>query len=744
MSTVYRGVDTRLDRPVAIKVMSPAYASDPSFLARFEREARLAAGLAHRGVVAVYDQGRDDDAVFLVMELVDGGTLRDLIRQAGALSVAVTMSVLEPLLAALGAAHAAGLVHRDVKPENVLISAKGEVKVADFGLVRAITSQTVATGDIILGTVAYLSPEQVATGAADARSDVYSAGVVAYEMLTGQPPFVGDNAISVAYQHVHSDIPPVSYHAPGVPIELDDLLLAATRRDPLARPRDASAFLSAVVALRARLGLARVAVPVPQPRRPAVSRPVGPRTDSRRTAGPRRIESRPRDNIQSSGELRVEPVRQGHETVGGSPTSMVGTRPTGPARGPQGTAVVATRGPGTVAVDPAALVSLARPESSTRQVGPGGGSRGYPAERAKRSRLRRWIIAIVVILLLGAAAAAGGWWLGSGRWAYTPSSLGVDQQTADGLIRRAGLVPHFQTQPDDAVPVGQVARSDPAPGSRQLRGSLVDLVVSTGQPAVPAITPGTTAAAASAIITAAHLGPVQQPSRDRYDNAVPFGTVIGTEPRAGAAQRIGATVVIVRSKGPYPVSIPDVAGKTVQDAENYLIVMGFTVGDPKQGFDSDVPDGSVIGTVPAADQRAPHGSTVSLVLCASRTVPDVRGQSEPAATLRLEQAGFEVSKGEPGFDAEIDPGLVIGTTPSIGSRVDPTSPSVAITLSNSVVVPGVTGGRLRTARELLTGLGLGVDLDAMIGAGGSSVLSQNPHAGTRVPPGSAVRVTAFP
>src|SRR6195952_2083239 len=155
----------------------------------------------------MYDQGRDGDVVFLVMELVDGATLRDLLKQQGALSVPVALSILEPVLSALGAAHEAGLVHRDVKPENVLISSRGEVKVADFGLVRAVTSTTMATGDVILGTVAYLSPEQVSTGYADARSDVYSAGILGFEMLTGAPPFTGDNAISVAYQHVHSDVP---------------------------------------------------------------------------------------------------------------------------------------------------------------------------------------------------------------------------------------------------------------------------------------------------------------------------------------------------------------------------------------------------------------------------------------------------------------------------------------------------------------------------------------------------------
>src|SRR6478672_3202803 len=215
MSTVYRGVDTRLDRPVAIKVMSPQYVADSTFLSRFEREARLAASLGHPGVVAVYDKGQDGDLVFLVMELVDGGTLRDLIRERGPLPVPVVFAILDPLLDALGAAHANGLVHRDVKPENVLISARSTVKIADFGLVRAVGSQTVATGDVILGTVAYLSPEQVATGVSDARSDVYAAGIVAFEMLTGRPPFEGDNAMSVAYQHVHSDVPAPSTRASG-------------------------------------------------------------------------------------------------------------------------------------------------------------------------------------------------------------------------------------------------------------------------------------------------------------------------------------------------------------------------------------------------------------------------------------------------------------------------------------------------------------------------------------------------
>ena len=192
MSTVYRGLDTRLDRPVAIKVMDPQFAGDPAFLTRFEFEARAVARLKHPALVAVYDQGSDRNHVFLVMELVDGGTLRELLRERGPMPPHAVAAVVAPVLDALAVAHRAGLVHRDVKPENILISDTGEVKIADFGLVRAAAAATTTSNSVILGTAAYLSPEQVTSGIADTRSDVYSTGVLMFELLTGTTPFTGD------------------------------------------------------------------------------------------------------------------------------------------------------------------------------------------------------------------------------------------------------------------------------------------------------------------------------------------------------------------------------------------------------------------------------------------------------------------------------------------------------------------------------------------------------------------------
>ncbi|QNK79632.1 Stk1 family PASTA domain-containing Ser/Thr kinase [Nakamurella sp. PAMC28650] len=671
MSTVYRGMDLRLDRPVAIKVMKPSFAADPSFLTRFEREARSAAALAHRGVVAMYDQGRDGDIVFLVMELVDGGTLRDLIRESGGLSVAVTMSILEPLLSALGAAHAAGLVHRDVKPENVLISSRGEVKVADFGLVRAVSSQTMATGDVILGTVAYLSPEQVSTGASDARSDVYSAGIVAFEMLTGHTPYLGDNPISVAYQHVHSDVPPVTDQAPGVPLELDDLILAATRRDPFARPRDANAFLSALVALRARLGLARAVVPVPgSSRPPAVTRPVA---------------------------------------------EHVTARPAGPT----GTRVVAAVGPATAELSP--VLEL----RSTR-------------------RLRRTLVIVIVVLLVGGAAAVGGWWLGSGRWAYTPATVGVLQQSAETLVLDAGLVPHVTSAPDDTVPQGTVARTDPVTGARVLRGTEIDLVVSAGRPVVPVISAGTAVDEASQAVTAAHLTPRLDPTADRYDAAVPTGAVVTTVPAADTAVDISADVLIVLSRGPPPEPVPDVSGKSLEDAKNKLLVAGFAVGRDEKVYNTEVDSGSVIGTDPAKGQLVPAGSAVSVVIASSLEVPAVRGEPVTQAADDLRRSGFTVTVADPVFDPDVDGGSAIGTSPSAGSRVDPANPAITLTVSDAVTVPDVSNGNVGQARQQLSDLGLGLQVSALFGASGASVLSQSPSGGSRVAPNSTVRVSAFP
>jgi serine/threonine-protein kinase len=264
MSAVYRGLDLRLDRPVALKIMDSRYAGDSQFLTRFQREARAVARLKDPGLVAVYDQGIDGQHPFLVMELVEGGTLRELLRERGPMPPHAVAAVLRPVLGGLAVAHRAGLVHRDIKPENVLISDDGEVKIADFGLVRAVAEAKITSTSVILGTAAYLSPEQVSTGDADPRSDVYAVGILAYELLTGETPFTGDSALAIAYQRMDNDVAPPSRMIAGVPAQFDELVAKATAREPADRYVDAQQMGAELDSIVEELGLPPFRVPAPR------------------------------------------------------------------------------------------------------------------------------------------------------------------------------------------------------------------------------------------------------------------------------------------------------------------------------------------------------------------------------------------------------------------------------------------------------------------------------------------------
>ncbi|MEO8813802.1 MAG: protein kinase [Mycobacterium sp.] len=283
-STVYRGLDERLDRLVALKVMDSRYAQDRQFLTRFQLEARAVAGLKDPGLVAVYDQGTSAGHPFLVMELVEGGTLRGLLNERGPMPPHAVAAVLRPVLGALGVAHRAGLVHRDVKPENILISDAGEVKIVDFGLVRALAQAGITSTSVILGTAAYLSPEQVRDGNAGPPSDVYAIGVLTYELLTGHTPFSGDSALVVAYQRLDHDVPSPSAAIDGVPPQFDDLVARATARNPADRYADALQMADDLDMIAEQLALPAFRVPAPRNSAAHLCTPTSAATDG---AGPR-------------------------------------------------------------------------------------------------------------------------------------------------------------------------------------------------------------------------------------------------------------------------------------------------------------------------------------------------------------------------------------------------------------------------------------------------------------------------
>lgn len=287
MASVYEGVDRRLDRKVAVKVMHPHLGDDPDFRERFIQEAKAAARLAHPNVVNTYDQGEDGDLAWLVMELVPSITLRDLLAERGRITAEQSLDVLEAILAGLAAAHRAGIVHRDLKPENILLAHDGRIKIGDFGLARAATANT-ATGKALLGTIAYLSPELVTRGVADTRSDIYAVGIMLFEMLTGTQPFTGDEPMQIAFQHANEQVPLPSSVAGDVPEGMDSLVHWATQRDPNLRPANAAEMLEEVHAVRAR-GLDRPTSVLPavteddrsttvieRPRKPRRGAPVEP------------------------------------------------------------------------------------------------------------------------------------------------------------------------------------------------------------------------------------------------------------------------------------------------------------------------------------------------------------------------------------------------------------------------------------------------------------------------------------
>ncbi|SFW90318.1 Stk1 family PASTA domain-containing Ser/Thr kinase [Amycolatopsis australiensis] len=641
MSSVYRGTDTRLDRPVAIKIMDPRFADDRSFVDRFVREAQSAAQLHHPHVVAVHDQGFDlpqgaeSGLAFLVMELVDGGTLRDLLDEKGPLDVALALSVAEPVLSALAAAHRAGLVHRDVKPENVLIGRSGPhtggvVKVADFGLVRAVASAGTTSSSVILGTVAYLSPEQVATGAASARGDVYSAGILLYEMLTGQVPYTGDTAISVAYRHVNDDVPRPSALRPDLPPALDELITRATRRDPQLRPADAGEFLTELTAVRAQLGLLPVTVPVP------VAAAPGDVADTERTL--------PRIPQVLPDSEKTMPVHRPNATRA---LSHPGTPPPGFTQ----------------------QIPPVRPPAPRR--------RGEPEPERPRDNRKRIALIAAAVLLFGGLIGAFAFILtdtGGDKTAVVPKLVGLNQAAAGDALRAVKLNPQFSQEFDNTAPSNTVLRAEPAEGTPLAPNSTVSVVLSKGRPTVPDIRPGTALPDAEQAIKTAKLTPAR--GADDYDATVPQGAVIRTEPSAGSQLNIGGRVTIIVSKGPIPLPpVPDVAGRSKDEAFQLLQQAGFEPFQAGEEFRQDVPAGAVTRTDPAAGAQA-KAKRIGVFVNNAVQVPDVRFRSFDDAQKILEQAGLKADReggrghgGGGGFDFVFQQDPQPGTFVQKGSKV---------------------------------------------------------------------------
>ncbi|MDH6678169.1 serine/threonine protein kinase/beta-lactam-binding protein with PASTA domain [Rhodococcus sp. LBL1] len=641
MSTVYRGMDLRLDRPVAIKVMDPQFAADPQFLARFEFEARAVARLNHPGLVGVHDQGSDGEHAFLVMELVEGGTLRELLRERGPMPPHAAAAVARPVLEALAVAHRAGLVHRDVKPENVLISHAGDVKIADFGLVRAIAASNATSRSVILGTAQYLSPEQVTTGNADARSDVYAAGVLLFEMLTGTTPFTGDTSLSIAYQRIDNDVPEPSTLIEGVPPEFDELVVRATERDPDERFADAGAMAAQLRSVTTRLQLPDYRVPAPR----RATQPSGV-PNAANTATPNGAATR-----------QLPPAPQPDATPAHDPTTVMPT-PGPDAGGPH--AVQHTKVVTTVTPRPPEAVSEDSDRPTARPFG--------DIEARLRGSRRTVLVWLLVVLLIAVAVGFGGWWLGSGRYAAVPVIDGQDKATATQTIEAAGLTTETKGTYSDTVAVDSLVGTDPGSGEKVRRGSAVTLLVSLGRPTVPEVTGRGDVAAVEAGLRERTFVPVD--GGEAFSARVPVGAVAALEPTPGTVLSVGSQVRMIRSKGAPPVNVPDVSGKSEDAARKTLDSVGITVREVQQVFSGDVDAGNAVGTDPAVGTTVKAGASVVLKVSNAVKVPSLLGRSVSAAKAELDRLGlpYEVRQ-----IVSSDRSLIISQTPGAGDRVAPGS-----------------------------------------------------------------------
>lgn len=628
MSTVYLATDERLDRDVALKVLHPHLANDQNFLDRLQREARAAASLSHPHVVGVLDQGQDGHIAYIVMEYIKGHTLRDVLNEKTALPPRLAFALIDPVIEGLAAAHAAGLIHRDVKPENVLIADDGRIKVGDFGLARAVTATT-STGALI-GTVAYLAPELVLGKPADARSDIYSVGIMLYEMLTGEQPYSGDVPIQVAYQHVNASVVPPSLAVPGLSADVDELVQWCTAKEPEERPVDGSALLSELRHIRTTLSDAQLDISPPAAKARAAAAESGQEAGATAVVAP----------FHAERTETLERIGRPTEIISSQRNPTTVLPPSGSSPGATGQAILPPER--TVPASKRDIKRMARQEEKDRARAAATPSRSLREGNPRR----RAVIWTVVVIVLAILATAAGWFFGMG-----PGSPGTIPDTrnktvaeAQQLLRTAG----FQSEPkdvfDDEVSAGLAVGTEPASGQVVRKFQAVSLFVSKGPQLfpLPAMAGLTLDQAKNALGTAGMaLGKVTE----QYDDKVPTGSVISQSPAKDTAVRHGTPVALVVSKGPQPLPVPDVRGMTQQAAVKAISDAGLVAKiAPEPVNDKKVPAGAVVSQTPASGTLI-RGDSVTLTLSKGPKmvhVPNFIGKQADAARKALEQLGFDV------------------------------------------------------------------------------------------------------
>ncbi|MEU1274448.1 Stk1 family PASTA domain-containing Ser/Thr kinase [Streptomyces sp. NPDC005799] len=610
MAEVYLAHDTRLGRTVAVKTLRADLARDPSFQARFRREAQSAASLNHPAIVAVYDTGEDYiDGVsipYIVMEYVDGSTLRELLHSGRKLLPERAMEMTIGILQGLEYAHRSGIVHRDIKPANVMLTRNGQVKVMDFGIARAMgdSGMTMTQTAAVIGTAQYLSPEQAKGEQVDARSDLYSTGCLLYELLTVRPPFVGDSPVAVAYQHVREEAQPPSVFDPEITPEMDAIVLKALVKDPNYRYQSADEMRMDIEACL-------------------------------------------------DGQPVAATAAMGSVGYGGYPDDQ----PT--------TALRSDAGAGATSMLP--------------PMNPDDGGFGYddrPDRRRQKKNNTSTILLVVAGILVLVGAILIGRWVVSGHGSgndtvAVPSIVGQPRADAEKQLTNSDLkVGTVKEQPCANQSKGNICSTDPTPGTKVKKNTTVNLVVSTGAPKVQV--PG---------VVGKSLDEAQQLLEgDQYKFVVKTktqessedpNTVLEQNPQLGAEVEKGSTITLTIAKAPETVAVPDVSGKSCDDAKAELQQNGLTGNCVNTPTTDDNQDGKAISTNPSIGTQVKKNTAVQINIGQKQNnqvqVPNIQGQRLKDVRNALQQVGLQVGNINGSQD---DNAIVISSDPGQGSTVD--------------------------------------------------------------------------
>jgi len=631
MADVYLAQDQLLGREVAVKVLHHHFAEDHEFVERFRREASSAAALSHPNIVGIFDRGEWNGTYYIAMEYVAGRSLKAIVREDGALDPTVAIDIVIQILRAARFAHRRGVIHRDLKPHNVILDEEGRARVTDFGIARAGASDMTLTGSI-MGTAQYLSPEQAQGFAVSDASDLYSVGVILYELLTGVVPFEGDSAVAIAFKQVSAAPRPPSELNPALAPSLDAIVMRALAKDPAHRYASADELITAL--------------------------------------------QRARDSLPE------------YSGAGALPAYSAGAAAVAPAGAYEAPPTAAS-----MAVAQHAAGSGAPP----MPLAPAhyGAAEEQPPQRGRGNTL--WWVALALLLVAGAVAAVlvlGG----SPGSVRVPDVTGMREQEASASLRHVGLQAAPSEHSSTTVETGLVISERPAAGERVQKGSRVSIVISNG-PAIKGVVDvaGQTPGQALAKLKAEGFKPVK---KAQASDKVPAGRVIGTEPSAGTAEVQGSKVVVLVSSGPAPVSVPDLKGESLAEAEAALQKVGLTLGTVTRKPSSAAAPGTVLSQSPGANSSVHAGSAVDLTVAQAPkpkmvAVPTVVGDTEAAAVTAVRAAGLEAQV-TPVETSEVPKqGTVLRQSPAAGTRaakestvmifvgVAPTTPSTGPTGTTS-------------------------------------------------------------